>query len=351
MTGVELPALRGDNVLGFMAALGVLRLLDQELGAARSTLCWPNGAHSAAVIETSVATDVDSLAARLFDVVEGCKESGELVPGVAGLPLSSSGGDPMNKLSFRDGRGLSQSFADNDVAAEWLATMVGVSGPDENDELSRSRWWSVGPGPVTIAGTLAKALDVSPMPIREALSRLTAAGALAPVSGRSMGVPKLRKAEFDYIVCDSPAGIEKGAKMALYFADEAIVTTNPEVSSVRDSDRILGILQSESKRSKMNEEPVKEHLLITRYNPSRVQDGQMLSVDDIVDLLAIPLLGIIPESPLVLESSNAGKPVILDDESEAGQAYADAIDRLLGETKPHRFMEVPKRGLLKRIFG
>jgi len=164
MTGVELPALRGDNVLGFMAALGVLRLLDQELGAARSTLCWPNGAHSAAVIETSVATDVDSLAARLFDVVEGCKESGELVPGVAGLPLSSSGGDPMNKLSFRDGRGLSQSFADNDVAAEWLATMVGVSGPDENDELSRSRWWSVGPGPVTIAGTLAKALDAIKTP-------------------------------------------------------------------------------------------------------------------------------------------------------------------------------------------
>jgi len=139
--------------------------------------------------------------------------------------------------------------------------------------------------------------------------------------------------------------------MALYFADEAIVTTNPEVSSVRDSDRILGILQSESKRSKMNEEPVKEHLLITRYNPSRVQDGQMLSVDDIVDLLAIPLLGIIPESPSVLDCSNAGKPVILDDESAAGQAYSDAIDRLLGESKPHRFMEAPKKGFLSRLFG
>jgi len=107
----------------------------------------------------------------------------------------------------------------------------------------------------------------------------------------------------------------------------------------------------ESKRSKMNEDPVKEHLLITRYNPARVKDGQMLSVDDIVDLLAIPLLGIIPESPSVLESSNAGKPVILDEESEAGQAYTDAIDRLLGEAKPHRFMEVQKKGILKRIFG
>ena len=91
--------------------------------------------------------------------------------------------------------------------------------------------------------------------------------------------------------------------------------------------------------------------MITRYNPSRVKDGQMLSVDDIVDLLAIPLLGIIPESSSVLESSNAGKPVILDEDSEAGQAYADAIDRLLGETKPHRFMDAKKKGILSRLFG
>ena len=171
------------------------------------------------------------------------------------------------------------------------------------------------------------------------------------IEGIARVMHKLKKSEFDYIICDSPAGIEKGAKMALYFADEAIVTTNPEVSSVRDSDRIVGILQSESKRSKMNEEPVKEHLLITRYNPSRVKEGQMLSVDDIVDLLALPLLGIIPESPSVLESSNAGRPVILDEQSQAGQAYADAIDRLLGEQRPHRFMEAEKRGFMRRLFG
>jgi len=171
------------------------------------------------------------------------------------------------------------------------------------------------------------------------------------IEGIARVMHKLRKNDFDYIVCDSPAGIEKGAKMALYFADEAIITTNPEVSSVRDSDRILGILQSESKRAKMNEEPAKEHLLITRYNPNRVEDGQMLSVDDIVDLLAIPLLGIIPESPSVLDSSNAGKPVILDAVSEAGQAYSDAIDRLMGDDKPHRFMETKKKGLLSRLFG
>ena len=171
------------------------------------------------------------------------------------------------------------------------------------------------------------------------------------IEGIARVMHKLKKSQFDYIICDSPAGIEKGAKMALYFADEAVITTNPEVSSVRDSDRILGILQSESKRAKMNEDPVKEHLLITRYNPGRVKEGQMLSVDDIVELLAIPLLGIIPESPSVLDSSNAGKPVILVPESEAGQAYSDAIDRLMGEERPHRFMETRKKGFLSRLFG
>lgn len=171
------------------------------------------------------------------------------------------------------------------------------------------------------------------------------------IEGVARVIHKLKQNKFDYIICDSPAGIEKGAKMALYFADEAIVTTNPEVSSVRDSDRILGILQSESRRAKMDEEPVKEHLLITRYNPDRVEDGQMLSVDDIVDLLAIPLLGIIPESQSVLEASNAGKPVILNETSKAGEAYQDAIARLLGEDRPHRFMEAEKKGFLKRLFG
>ncbi len=171
------------------------------------------------------------------------------------------------------------------------------------------------------------------------------------IEGVARVIHKLKQNKFDYIICDSPAGIEKGAKMALYFADEAIITTNPEVSSVRDSDRILGILQSESRRAKMDEDPVIEHLLITRYNPNRVEDGQMLNVDDIVDLLAIPLLGIIPESDSVLEASNAGRPVILDESSKAGDAYKDAIARLLGEEREHRFMEAEKRGFLKRLFG
>lgn len=159
------------------------------------------------------------------------------------------------------------------------------------------------------------------------------------------------KEEFDYIVCDSPAGIEAGAMMALYFADEAIVTTNPEVSSVRDSDRILGILQSKSQRAEQGLDPVREHLLLTRYNPERVNAGEMLSVEDVQEILAIDLLGVIPESTAVLNASNSGQPVILDNESDAGQAYADAINRLLGEVVDFRFLEVEKKGLFKRIFG
>lgn len=157
--------------------------------------------------------------------------------------------------------------------------------------------------------------------------------------------------DYEYIVCDSPAGIEKGAQMALYFADEAIVVTNPEVSSVRDSDRILGILQSKSRRAETGAEPVKEHLLLTRYNPARVDEGEMLSVADVEDILAIPLLGVIPESEAVLKASNQGQPVILDTETQAGQAYSDAVARLLGEDVEHRFLEAAKKGFLHRLLG
>ena len=157
--------------------------------------------------------------------------------------------------------------------------------------------------------------------------------------------------QFDFILCDSPAGIEKGAHLAMYFADEAIVVTNPEVSSVRDSDRMLGLLSAKSRRAEQNLEPVREHLLLTRYNPERVEKGEMLSVDDVKEILSIKLLGVIPESQAVLKASNSGVPVILDDASDAGQAYADAVDRLLGFEKEHRFLEVPKKGFLNRLFG
>ena len=160
------------------------------------------------------------------------------------------------------------------------------------------------------------------------------------------------KKEFDYIVCDSPAGIEKGAMMAMYFADSAIIVTNPEVSSVRDSDRILGILNSKSHRATLGQDPIKEHLLITRYSEARVKKGEMLSVQDIQDILAIPLLGIIPESQDVLSASNAGVPVTLFDESEAGMAYRRAISKFIGEDKtPESFLKKQKRGIFKRMFG
>lgn len=157
--------------------------------------------------------------------------------------------------------------------------------------------------------------------------------------------------EFEYIICDSPAGIESGALMAMHFADHAIVVTNPEVSSVRDSDRILGILSSKTRRAMEGKDPIKEHLLLTRYNPERVERGDMLSVQDVQDILAIPLIGIIPESKAVLKASNTGTPVILDEESDAGAAYQDAVARFLGEDRPMRFINVERKNIFQRLFG
>ena len=157
--------------------------------------------------------------------------------------------------------------------------------------------------------------------------------------------------DFEYIVCDSPAGIETGALMAMHFADEALIVTNPEVSSVRDSDRILGMLGSKTRRAIEGSEPVKEHLLITRYNPSRVQDGQMLSLEDIQDILRIPLMGVIPESESVLQASNQGTPAVHLSGTDVSEAYQDLVARFLGEDKPLRFTEAQKPGLFKRLFG
>jgi septum site-determining protein MinD len=157
--------------------------------------------------------------------------------------------------------------------------------------------------------------------------------------------------DFEFIICDSPAGIEAGALMAMYFADHAIVVTNPEVSSVRDSDRILGILASKTRRAIEGLGPVQEHLLLTRYDPERVERGEMLSVQDVKDILAIPLIGIIPESKSVLKASNTGTPVILDEQSDAGPAYQDAIARFLGEDRPMRFIQCERKGILRRLFS
>ncbi len=171
------------------------------------------------------------------------------------------------------------------------------------------------------------------------------------VEGVEQVINDLKEMGFEYIICDSPAGIERGALMALYFADEAIITTNPEVSSVRDSDRILGILASRSRRAELGEEPVKEHLVITRYSPERVKIGEMLSVEDVIDILSIKLLAVIPESEAVLSASNQGEPVILMSETNAGQAYSDMVERLLGNDLPHRFLDARRKSFISKLFG
>jgi len=156
---------------------------------------------------------------------------------------------------------------------------------------------------------------------------------------------------FEYIICDSPAGIEKGAHLAMYFADRAVVVVNPEVSSVRDSDRILGLLASKTLRAEQGNGGVQEHLLLTRYSPKRVATGEMMSVTDVKEILGLDVVGVVPESTDVLSASNAGIPVILNGESDASLAYEDAVARLLGEVVPLRFVEEPKKGFFARVFG
>ena len=162
---------------------------------------------------------------------------------------------------------------------------------------------------------------------------------------------ELAAMDFEFIVCDSPAGIESGALMAMHFADEALVVTNPEVSSVRDSDRILGMLGSKTKRAIDGGTPVVEHLLITRYNPNRVDEGHMLSLSDIQDILRIKLIGVTPESEAVLQASNQGLPAIHLKGTDVAESYEDLVARFLGEERPLRFTEPQKASFFKRIFG
>jgi septum site-determining protein MinD len=158
------------------------------------------------------------------------------------------------------------------------------------------------------------------------------------------------RAGFDWVICDSPAGIERGALLAMRFADKAVVVTNPEVSSVRDSDRIIGLLDSKTRCAERGERMDKQ-LLLTRYDHSRCSRGEMLSVADVLDILAIPLLGIIPESTDILRASNLGAPVTINSAaSVAGRAYRDAARRLAGESVPI-IMPDAKKTLLTRAFG
>ncbi|MGO4872554.1 MAG: septum site-determining protein MinD [Roseiarcus sp.] len=167
--------------------------------------------------------------------------------------------------------------------------------------------------------------------------------------GVAMVIDEMRK-WFDWIICDSPAGIERGATLAMRFADLAVVVANPEVSSVRDSDRIIGLLDAKTKCAEMGER-MEKHLLLTRYDPGRAARGEMLSVDDVLEILSIPLLGIVPESEEVLRASNVGSPIVLHNaESAPARAYADAASRLCGVNVP---MSIPsmRKGFLHKLLG
>jgi septum site-determining protein MinD len=158
------------------------------------------------------------------------------------------------------------------------------------------------------------------------------------------------RTKFDWVICDSPAGIERGATLAMRYADAAIIVTNPEVSSVRDSDRIIGLLDTTTARAERGER-IDKHLLITRYNSSRAARGEMLAIDDVLEILSCPLLGIIPESKEVMRASNVGSPVTLNNALSApARAYFDAARRLKGMDIP---MLVPSesRGFLSTLFG
>ena len=172
--------------------------------------------------------------------------------------------------------------------------------------------------------------------------------ALTP-EGVARVIEELRE-RFDWVICDSPAGIERGAQLAMHNADVAVVVTNPEVSSVRDSDRIIGLLDSKTARAEKGER-LDKYLLLTRYDSARAARGEMLKVDDVLEILSIPLIGIVPESEEVLRASNLGTPVTLGNSPGiAARAYRDAVRRLQGETIE---MQVPveKRGLFGKLFG
>ena len=160
------------------------------------------------------------------------------------------------------------------------------------------------------------------------------------------------RASFDWIICDSPAGIEKGATLAMRFCDLAVVVTNPEVSSVRDSDRIIGLLDSKTLQAERGGR-LDKHLLVTRYDPARAARGEMMKVEDVIEILAIPLLGVVVESPEVLTASNLGCPIPLQNpKAAAARAYVEAAGRLMGQVAPVTVPTAePKGGFMSRLFG
>jgi septum site-determining protein MinD len=163
-------------------------------------------------------------------------------------------------------------------------------------------------------------------------------------------ITELRQ-EFDWVICDSPAGIERGATLAMRFADVAVIVANSEVSSVRDSDRIIGLLDSKTVKAEKGER-MEKHLLITRFDAARAARGEMLSIADVLEILSVPLLGIVPESEAVLRASNLGSPVTLcATDSVPGRAYTNAASRLCGADIELTVPSADKRGFFNKMFG
>ncbi|HHD83756.1 MAG TPA: septum site-determining protein MinD [Campylobacteraceae bacterium] len=157
------------------------------------------------------------------------------------------------------------------------------------------------------------------------------------------------KKEFDMILLDSPAGIESGFEHSIFMADRAIIVSTPDVSAVRDADRVIGIIDAKSEKAKAGEE-VQKHVVINRIKQEMVDRGNMLSVEDVLSILALPLIGIVPEDENIITATNEGEPIYYKENAPASQAYKNIARRVLGEEVP--FMDITeKKGFLKRLFG
>lgn len=159
------------------------------------------------------------------------------------------------------------------------------------------------------------------------------------------------KKEFDYILIDSPAGIESGFEHSIYLADRALIVTTPEISSVRDADRVIGIIDAKSKKAQEGKE-VQKHIIINRLKPELVKKGEMLSIEDVLHILALPLIGIVPESEDIVKSTNLGEPIALNEKSIVGEAFRRIARRILGEEVEFLDLESKKGilGILKGFF-
>jgi septum site-determining protein MinD len=141
------------------------------------------------------------------------------------------------------------------------------------------------------------------------------------------------KEEFDYIIVDSPAGIESGFEHSIFLADRAIVVTTPEISAVRDADRVIGIIDAKSQKA-IDGQEVEKHIIVNRLKPELIEKGDMLSVEDVLHILSLPLIGVVPDTEEIVSSTNLGEPIIHNEKSVAGEAFRRIAKRIEGDDVP-----------------